>query len=409
MADLVDPQRPTHREDDLIDVSQYLSLLWKKRILVGIVAVGFALLAAFGSWWLGPSYRAEMLLGVTSNMTIRPDRKAQLATVAALVQSQTTMAGVIDEFGLAKPPYGFTVTTFRRNAVVVEPVEDADYLRVSVSLPDPALAAKVANGIGTKVLALATSVGEAAAERARFGVRGPRDAAAKRYEDAAKAYSEYRDKAQIEMVRRDVDLRLGQRGTLTGLLVEIESQRASIAQIATEMAKRQRIGTISQSIASDPTMMEAARQAKPEGGVLGLQLKSEYVDTVYEQLERELTTRQAKLAGLEKEKAELAGVRKLDGPQLAELSRLYDREAILARLEMERDLAKRAYTEATVEDQGAQLRQASQLPILQLVDQAIPPTEPVMSPKRAGLIGLLAGIFLGSVAAIGRQVLGFDR
>jgi uncharacterized protein involved in exopolysaccharide biosynthesis len=396
---------PSRLEDDSLDLRTYASLFMRHRTSIAIIVGVSAVLSVALAQWRGPRYTAEMLLGVSSMRTDRNERVADLASVATLLESQTVLAGLLNEFKLGEAPHWQTIASFRANALQIEPVANAEYLKVMVTLSDSELAAKVANGLGARVLALSQSVSVESVKRAREDLRKSLEETDERLKKAQVAYEQYRSSAQIELARTDLDFRLDQRGKLSGLLVDLETERARVADIRAEMAKRQRIGTLNQSIADNPTMVEAARQADPKVNPLSLQLRSEYVDEVYGQLERELTTRTANVAAFEKRKSELATVRKLDRPQLDELNRLYERETRLSQLEIERDLALRAYTEASDAYQGAQLKLAGRVPVIHVVDPALPPTDGMTQLVRAALLGAVAGLLLAVVMVLGRYAL----
>ena len=77
-----------------------------------------------------------------------------------------------------------------------------------------------------------------------------------------------------------------------------------------------------------------------------MQLRDEEVNAVYQRLDEEVATSRAKLAGLERKKAQLMNVNKIGAVKFPSLSLLYEREGQLARLELERDLARKVYGES---------------------------------------------------------------
>jgi uncharacterized protein involved in exopolysaccharide biosynthesis len=87
----------------------------------------------------------------------------------------------------------------------------------------------------------------------------------------------------------------------------------------------------------------------------------------------ELTTT---LAGLEKKRTELIERQGLAKPALDKLSLLYEREAGLARLELEFELAKKAYEEAEAHERGLGGEVLKRNSEIQMVDAAIPPANP---------------------------------
>ena len=187
-----------------------------------------------------------------------------------------------------------------------------------------------------------------------------------------------RREAQIEALRKDIDALLGQRAGLLPLLVEIQTEKAKLAKAEEQLSQRDRVGTIRRTIDSDPTLMEAARASTNERTrLLGLQVRNEYLNGVCVTLDQQIVASRTKLSGLEKQRAELIDVRKLDASQLAQLNLLYTREAELDRLQTEFELAKRIYVEVSTRYEQARLQVAGRSAQLQIADDALAPDRPI--------------------------------
>jgi uncharacterized protein involved in exopolysaccharide biosynthesis len=273
---------------------------------------------------------------------------------------------------------------------------------VRVSLWDPDLAAKVANRLAAAAEQLAQQLNRDETLTARDIIKSQLDQTKSRLDQAETQLESFRKEAQLELLRKDVDAMLGQRGTLLALLVDIQAEKARLSQAEAQLAKRDRIDTLKRSIDTDPAAMEALRRGGSEtGSVLTLQLRNESIDPVYEDLDKVAAESRTKLAGMEKQRAELIDVRKLDHDQQAKLSLLYQREMTLGRLQTESDIAKEVYIDVSKRYEQTRLQVAGRSAQLQLMDTALPPDRPT-SPRvvRNTAIAVVLGFMLAVIGAI---------
>jgi uncharacterized protein involved in exopolysaccharide biosynthesis len=146
--------------------------------------------------------------------------------------------------------------------------------------------------------------------------------------------------------------------------------------------------------------METAREkagGSPE--LLALTMKDEFVNPVYNQLDTQVATSEANLAALEKQAREIVIERGLDKATLKQLSVLYEREAELARLQMEYEIAQKVYAEASTQYESAKLKVASQSAQFVIVDPALPPDRP--APRHFARAAVLGGVGFAVLAVFG--------
>lgn len=391
------PQDDLH--DDEIDLMQYLLVLWRHRlaIVLGTLLCG---LAAFVSGNLTPrAYEATAKLIVTPPKTgaVNDNTPAiSVATFRALVENQSLGAAMVEEFGLNKEPHRVTPDAFVARCVKVETIRDTNVIVVKVRLWDRDLAAKVANRLAQVAVQLAQQLNQEGTVSARDIIKAQLDQSKKRLDQVEQRLGEFRRKAQIELLRKDVDALLGQRGALLALLVEIQAEQARLSQAEAQLANRGRIDTLKRSIDTDPAAMEAARRGISDTGtVLPLQLRNEFVNPVYESLDQVIASSRTRLAGLQKQKSELIDVRKLDRDQQAKLSLLYQQEMELSRLQMEYDLSRVVYVDVATRNEQIRLQVVGRSAQLQVMDAALPPDRPI-SPRvlRNTAIALVLGLML---------------
>jgi uncharacterized protein involved in exopolysaccharide biosynthesis len=394
---------PYDADDDEIDLAAQVRTLWAyRRIIVATAVVCAAIAAGFA---LTRSRTYEATAAVVLNQSKLGDRvdvvAASVATFQPLLQSRSIAASVIQEFGLDKAPRNVSVTQFFDDVVTVEPVRNSTVFLLKIVLDDPILAARVVNRVADKAIDMSRQVSQQEASRSRDDLQQQRDDARTRMEQAGEALRKFRETSQLELLRKDVDAMLGQRGELLGLLIQIETEKARLARAEQELAGRQRIGTVKRSIDSDPAMMESARKTgESSGSLLSLETRNEFVNGVYETLDTQVASSRTTLAALERRKAQVVDVRKLGASQLTQLTRLYQLENDQARLEMERDLATGVYRQVATAYETARVQVASRSAQLAILDPAVAPDRPASRHvARNTLIGLIAGLIFASIGA----------
>jgi len=386
-------------EADEIGLMEHVFVLWRYRLVI-IIGTFLCGLAAFAMGKITPpTYEAMTRLIVSPPKTGAANETApaiSVATFRALVENQSLCAKMVEEFGLNKEPYRVTPARFINSLVKVETLRDTNVVVVKVRLWDPELAAKVANRLAKAAEQLAQQLNREETISARDIISAQLEESQKRLSLAAQRLESFRRQAQLELLRKDVDALLGQRGALLALLVDIQAEKARLSQAEALLKGKEKIETLKRSIDTDPAAMEVARRgAGDSGSVLPLQLRNEFVNPVYENLDQVIATSQTRLAGLEKQKSELVDVRRLDADQQGKLTLLYERETELARLQTEYDLSKAVYVDVATRHEQARLQVAGRSAQLQVMDSALPPDRPI-SPRvlRNTAAGLVLGFML---------------
>lgn len=371
-------------------------------LLVAGVAVGA--LGALAVNLIAPKkYEAWATLMVSDARTERGfARSALVPSVRALLENQTLSAKVVREFHLDAPPHELEPEDFMREALRVEDVKGTDIIRVRVRLRDPALAAKVADRLVALGLELNRQVTRDESDAEREALKLELDGARQRMQEQERALLEFKQKAQIEVSRKDVESSLGQRGLMLGVLIDIETEKARLAGAEEQLKGRDRVLTVRKSIDNDPALMEAAKRAagNNEQAVLGLQMSTEMINPVYETLEQQVATSRTRLAALERQKIELTDKLHLGDANLVQLTRLYQKEIDLGKRELELDLTRRVYSEVLVRYEQAPI--TGRKTDLQMVDSALVPRRPAFPRPWLNLglgtaFGLLAALLVAFV------------
>lgn len=390
-----------------LDIVDYLSALWRRRLLIGACAVIAAAVTLVVTLLRDRQYEAAVLVSVSqSKVAQEPARPVSPESLVPLIESQVVADAVVRELKLDEGPDPLSAQTLlqRLNGA---PVVNTNLIRVTARLPDPALAARVANRSAEIAMDLYRRVNAEEVGTLEGDLQGMLTEAQGRVRAAQDAYETYRREAQHELLKRDVDTQLEQRADYLKLVVQIEAERAGLTRAEEELAKRTPLGTMTQTIDKSPAMMEAARStAAPNDSVLGLQMRSDYVNDVFMKLDEEVATGRATLAQLEKRRAQMISAAGVSGEQLTKLTRLYVTETTLERLKDEVEISRKAYQSIAERYQGAKLAATAATPRVQVVVPATPPERPMSRMlARNVVLGGALGFIIGACIALARFAL----
>ena len=431
----MDTRRPvTIRPGDEINLSEYVGTAWRYRWpILAIVAVT-ALVTYLVNRQITPTYEVTVrMLATESQVMDDATRRAlSVARFRELLESPSLIAGVLKEFELSAPPHRITPHGFLANNLSVREIPDTGILSASVRFTDPDKLVKIANKYAESAVNLASRLNTDETTYARDLLKKQADESRKQLTKAENELEEFRRKAQIELLRKDVEAILDRRPDVMSLQVDIEAERAQLRQAEIELSKQERVRDVRRSLdtvpdapnapapsatepsrtpekgpqwsppssmpqrgkvpgsAERPREGEASAPPRPSTGTTStapavpgapLPLRSElndpYVNPVYEVLARDVAQSRAKLAGLEKRRQQLVSELKMSAPSSAKLETLYRSETQLAHLTGEYEVARNAYMNAASKYEDARLQITVRSPRLQILDSALPPDRPV--------------------------------
>lgn len=394
-------------ETETVDLREQLRLLYRNRTLILACVVVGIVVALAASFLIRRNYAAEAALTISRSKIGEGPTASEILSTAnfrPLIESRAVASQVIKDTGLDRAPYWVSGSTFFGRVVEIEEVRNSSVLVVRGRLSDPVLVADVVNRVANLGAETARRVSQQEALQARDDIKLQLDEAKSRLDAASKKLDDARTASQLEIVERDVESALEQRGALLDLEINIETQKARLAKAEQELGKRQRLDTVVRSIDSDPALMESVRNSDGRTrDMLALQVKNEEINPVYQELDKQIASARTELAALERQKLQMRA-RKLDDPRFPGLTEMYAKQSALGRLEMERDLAKKVYEQVANSYESARLLVAGRSSGLQILTPAIPPDrpEPRKVPRNL-LIGALTGFLLSSVAVLMRD------
>jgi uncharacterized protein involved in exopolysaccharide biosynthesis len=389
------PPRDGWAEDEL-NLGRYLrSIAAHKKLL----ALG-ALVGAIAGAAVAVS-RPVLYEGVSTLLVVAPriERTSaaavETATFRAILENTSLAGEVINELQLNEPPHVLTAYGFVQDALTVEDLRGTNVIRVHVRLRDPVRAAEASRRLARKAISLTRRLNELEGTSVQEQLQEHVKESAARLTAAEKELLAYKQTAQLELLERDTEAMLDERGELLKLLVEIEGERARLATAETLIKNQSPILEIPRV----PGAEEALRRTDETKEVLDP--SNPFVNPVYQSLDYQLATSRARLAGLERQRRQILDVNRIGGEQLNNLRELHNRQIELARLQSNFELAKRIHSDLMVRFEESRTRPLGAAPQLQLVDEGVPPDRPLSRRTlQSTALGLTAGLLAAAALAL---------
>lgn len=380
-------------EEDIIDLARYGRAFLRRWKL----AVVGALLGGALAFWLA-SLRPLRYEAVTTLLVVPPSRAsdAQIsgqinpATFRAIVENATLVSQVIQELKLQD---GLTPQVFLERALRVEEVRGTNIVKLRVTLPDPATAAKASRMLAMKAIVLTQQVNQQGGDSIQEQLKKHVNDALERLQNAERELLSYKQRAQVELIRGDADAELRERGGLLGLVINIEAERARLASAEQEIKRQQPLLSVARVPGAEDALRRTQSASKGEVDAQHLDLTNPFVNPVYQTLDFQISTTRTRIAALEKQRDEVMNVKKLGGKELDQLSELYRRQIEQARLQANSDLAMRVYSDLALRYEQSRTQPLGNTAQLLVVDDALPPDRPVARRRlQYAAIGAVAGM-----------------
>ena len=462
----VDARRPvTIRPGDEINLAEYVATAWRYRWVIFAVVAAAVLVTYLINRQITPTYEVTVRLLATESQVIddATSRAVSVARFRELLESPSLIAAVLQKTGVSAPPHKLTPHQFLADNLSVREIPDTGIIRASIRLTDPVKLVDLAKEYASSAVNLAERLNQDETKYVRENLKGQADQSKLRLTEAENALEAFRRKAQIELLRKDVDAMLEHRPDVMALQMDIEAERAQLRQAEVELSKQERVRDVRRSLDTlpdapavppppkaaepqrdadksplwEPPMTRKQRERerekekeaerslqRREGEIVPpaepttietkpvptpapsapLPLRSElndpYVNPVYEVLARDVAQSRAKLAGLERRRQQLVSELKLSAPTSAKLEALYSAETQLAHLTDEYEVARNAYTNAASKYEDARLQITVRSPRLQILDSALPPDRPVLPNVRRNVAAAAMLAFTLTVIAV---------
>jgi uncharacterized protein involved in exopolysaccharide biosynthesis len=246
----VAPVRSPAMEDEL-DLGRYLRMIFRgwPLIIVGAVLGGAAGVAA-------ANRRPILYEAVTTILIGRSNTNVASATSRALLENRTIAAQTLADIGLPLSPQGFV-----SGALVVEQVPGTNVMKVKVTLGDPVKAAQASRSLSQKAVELNRRIASEEGSAIRSQLKALLDQAADRLKGAEEQYVRYQDQAQVELLKKDTERMIAERGELLRLRIDIEGEKARLAAAEQEIQKQDRVLSVPRAVAAEAALQRGASRA----------------------------------------------------------------------------------------------------------------------------------------------------
>jgi succinoglycan biosynthesis transport protein ExoP len=373
------------RETELMD--QLLALWrWKWLILIGTLGAVVATTAI--ALRERARYEASAILVVTPSkisisekgLVVTPD------TFVGIIRSSGLAAQALQRFALDRPPYDLTIHRFLSESVLVKSPKGTTLITLTVTLPEPKIAAEVANFIAQGATELIAQLNQSDAVSSRDYIERERAKASREVETARVALLDFQSTTALQILYSEQKIHVDERNRLAMLLATIATEqvglRTAIAERSAALKRQDRLMTLRKEVVVDPAMLAEllGRSGGPPGDASRLELRSEEINPIHESLQQQLIGDEIVLA--ERDSTRHASEQRLkeNDRRLVELeSSVAKAETTLSELRRRYNVASEAYAFLSRRLNEAVISVAAQATDLKLVDRAVPPETPVGS------------------------------
>ena len=373
------------REPELMD--QLLALWrWKWLILIGTLGAVVATTAI--ALRERARYEASAILVVTPSkisiaekgLVVTPD------TFVGIIRSSGLAAQALQRFALDRPPYDLTIHRFLSESVLVKSPKGTTLITLTVTLPEPKIAAEVANFIAQGATELIAQLNQSDAVSSRDYIERERAKASREVETARVALLDFQSTTALQILHSEQKIHVDERNRLATLLAIIATEqvglRTAIAERSAALKRQDRLMTLRKEVVVDPAMLAEllGRSGGHPGDASRLELRSEEINSIHESLQQQLIGDEIVLA--ERDSTRHASEQRLkeNDRRLVELeSSVAKAETTLSELRRRYNVASEAYVFLSRRLNEAVISVAAQATDLKLVDRAVPPETPVGS------------------------------
>jgi polysaccharide biosynthesis transport protein len=399
-----------YREMQLVD---YLAVLWEWKTLILVGTVTSALFAIIGAFLSPKIYEGvASLIVLTPRFRVENAAPGQLEAMEArvaksyegMIKSRAALTATLDEFGLRET--GLELRDLEE-AVNVSATKDSNVLHLAVRMSDPEVAAGIANFVARKAIDLNRELAAGELGQSRTFLQSESERAGAELARVEKELEEFKKDAAIEILSKDVEIRL------TGL-AEME---VTLGKVVTELAgTRSRAETLSKELAEQPVTFKTssglvndqayqqllARLSSSESKeLMSLKMQTDELNPTYPLLSELLARQRSEIDGfIGKEKSLRAQIEQYRSDLSRLQKELVEKTSQQTRLSRSYEIAVRAFNQLRESFEDTNVAVVSQSGQLKLLDPALPPAFPV-GPRRAlaAAIGAVCGFLAMIVLA----------
>jgi hypothetical protein len=165
-------------------------------------------------------------------------------------------AQTLAEIGIQVSPQAFV-----SSALVIEQVPGTNVMKVRVTFPDAVAAAQTSKLLSQKAVELNRRIASEEGSAVRSQLKMLLDQSAERLKAAEEQYLDYQDQAQVELLRKDTDRMITERGELLRLRIDIETEKARLVTAEQEILKHDRVLSLPRAVTAEAALQRGAERA----------------------------------------------------------------------------------------------------------------------------------------------------
>jgi polysaccharide biosynthesis transport protein len=388
-----------------VELIDYLLVLWHWRfpIVLGTLLSAGAALAV--SLIIPNTYQATTTLMVTrskfgSEQSLGPQQLALTAkTFEGIIRNRGAMGDAVEAFKLGEAPY-FTKPRDLMERVETSAVKDTSLLTVAVEFRDAEMAADIANFLAKRAIELNNTLNEGEIGESRTFLETQVERTAASLKEAESALETYQKAANIEIIRKNLEIRLARYGDLeaqrTKVGTDLVAVTAALASLDKSLNEQPTTLTTSRNLVEDPAYQQALAKL-PRADVqalLGINMRSEQLNPVSTFVQQKRAEVQRDVSSLTARKQELTELLAENTAALdAVQSEFIEKSTQLQRLTRAYELQRDSYKSLRSRLEATNIEVASKTSLLKVVDAAVPPLRHLRPRKTLNtMVGAVAGL-----------------
>lgn len=382
--------------EDEVDLRRYRRFVTAHWMILAACVIAGALVAIGIASFLPPRYQASATL-----LILQPVGGTPLvltpATAKALLVNPPMVSETINELGLNHD--GITAQGLIDGAALeVEPVSATNLVRLSVTLPDPSAARKIASLLASKAVELMNRVEREAPSAERPALEKQLTEADRRLKDAAQRLVEFETSGNLDALDAEIKATDQRRAGADGLRIRLEGERARFSTLEQELAHQpQELRAPLPPGATD--QLRAGQNAARVGD------SNPLANPVRPMLQYEMALSRATMSRLETQQRRTLAI----GTGREATSRraeLYRQQLVLARLRAEYDARTRTYDDLRLRYERTESLTAQ----LYVVAAPVQPDQPLPRRRRQfASLGAIVGLVCGIVVAAAMEARNMSR
>lgn len=368
------------RDLELID---YLRVVSRRRwlILCGTTAVA---LVAFVTGIMSPkTYEASVTLLVTDSKIPRADgteavRVVSPETFEAIIKNQSIAADAIRRFELDRPPLGLTPARFLAEHISIKRFRGTNLIMLTATFANAKLAADVANFVAQRALESNVRLNQSETVSAKEYIQRQRDAAGATMSSQQAALTDFRRAANLETLHAQQKILLEAKTRLahshSDYTTKMRGLQTDVVELRRALAGQEQLLTLTKSVFGDPAVLAAAQQsgAGDLKALSSIQLKSQEVNQVYQDLQTKLITSEVTLSSAESQRQDVERSIRDNEKRLASIEQqIAEADSKLEELTRNYTLTKGTYELFTKRFDEASLSVVSRITELKIIDPAL--------------------------------------